>query len=71
MPDDAKRIIFLRLETSEAHRTRVRRKTADEERLSLLSLPSRCPLRARFKLKETAEFLDRCSVGKNRRKNKL
>ena len=52
------------METSEAHRTRMRRKTADEEGLSLLSLPPRCPLRARFKLKETAEFLDRCSVAK-------
>ena len=27
--------------------------------------------RALYKLKETAAFLDRCSVGKNRRKNKL
>ena len=58
------------METSEAHRTRVRRKTADEEGLSLLSLPPCCPLRARFKLKETAEFLDRYSVGgKKKRKN--
>ena len=47
-PDDAKHIIFLRLETSEAHRTRVKRKPEDEERLFLLSFPSRCPLRARF-----------------------
>ena len=47
-PDDAKHIIFLRLETSEAHRTRVKRKPEDEERLFLLSLPFRCPLRARF-----------------------
>ena len=54
-PDDAKRIIFFRLETSEAHRTRVRRKLADEER-------------ALYKLKETAEFLDRCSVGKKEKK---
>ena len=54
-PDDAKRIIFLRLETSEAHRTRVRRKPADEER-------------AFYKLTETAKFLDRCSVEKKRRK---
>ena len=54
-PDDAKRIIFLRLETSEAHRTRVRRKPADEER-------------ALYKLKETAKFLDRCSVEKKKKK---
>lgn len=54
-PDDAKRIIFLRLETSEAHRTRVRRKLADEERTL-------------YKLKETAKFLDRSSVEKKRRK---
>ena len=51
-PDDAKHIIFWDWKRvkriAPKHRTRVKRKPEDEERLFLLSLPSRCPLRARF-----------------------